>query len=696
MSSHERARHLLAGVLSLASLVPAARAIESITIDTAQIEGLGLDARGVSLRLGAGQGAPSAELAIEELTLPEPIGRVRGLRAHCDALRIAGGSYECTGGTLRFAPAGGRQSTMPPPGNVIELQGRVRFDGTARALDLDVDVIDAGGAPLTARATLASGRWTLDLNASRYAVTSLAGWLGTLVDLTGAEAPAGTIALEAHAEGGAEIESLRVRAALNTVTISAFGERLAAQALDGGVDVDAKRRGDGFATDIALRATAGQVYADPWFVDAAAHPFSISGAGDLAPALQRLTLSELEVDQPGVLVGTGGAVIEPGAVRSLVLDLDEARLPGAYDIYLQPLLIGTVLDELDTQGGATGRIEIVEGMPVAVDVELADVHAEDRAGRFGAYGVSGPVRWAANAPSAQVSDLRYAGAAIYGIPFDAGRMRIESARGALRILDTPLRLSLLDGALSIHTLALRGLGSDDVEADFDAVLEPVDVARLTSALGWVPFSGTLSGRLPTLRYAGGVVTLGGALEAEIFGGHMSLDGLRIEQPLGVLPSMRADVRMRDIDLERLTSTFSFGHMTGKLHVDILGIELLDWQAERFDARIWTPEDDDSRHRISQRAVKSIASIGGGATAELSTRIVRIFDEFNYDRIDLRCVMRDQVCAMDGIATKGAGYYILRGRGLPRLDVVGFERTVSWPALSQAVWSAARSGDVVIQ
>jgi hypothetical protein len=90
----------------------------------------------------------------------------------------------------------------------------------------------------------------------------------------------------------------------------------------------------------------------------------------------------------------------------------------------------------------------------------------------------------------------------------------------------------------------------------------------------VPFSGTLSGRLPTLRYADGVVTLGGALEAEIFGGHVSLDGLRIEQPLGVLPSMSADVRMRDIDLERLTSTFSFGHMTGKLHADILGIELL--------------------------------------------------------------------------------------------------------------------------
>jgi hypothetical protein len=59
-------------------------------------------------------------------------------------------------------------------------------------------------------------------------------------------------------------------------------------------------------------------------------------------------------------------------------------------------------------------------------------------------------------------------------------------------------------------------------------------------------------------------------------------------------------------------------------------------------------------------------------------------------------MRDQVCAMDGIAAKGKGYYILRGKGLPRIDVIGFERSVSWPALSLAVWSAARSGDVIIE
>jgi hypothetical protein len=102
MSSSERIRCLLAGVLSFASLVPTAHAIEAITIDTARIEGLGLDARGVNLRLEAGGDAPGAELTIEELTLPAPIGRIRSVRAHCDALRIVGDSYDCDGGSAQL------------------------------------------------------------------------------------------------------------------------------------------------------------------------------------------------------------------------------------------------------------------------------------------------------------------------------------------------------------------------------------------------------------------------------------------------------------------------------------------------------------------------------------------------------------------------------------------------------------------
>jgi hypothetical protein len=332
-------------------------------------------------------------------------------------------------------------------------------------------------------------------------------------------------------------------------------------------------------------------------------------------------------------------------VRSLVLDLDEADLPGLYEIYLQPVFIGTSLDELDTQGQARGHVEFANGALVAADLRLEGVHAEDRHGRFAVYGVSGDARWRHDPAAPTISDLHYTGAALYGVPFDAGRLRLESAGPAMHVLDTPVRVALLDGALVIHTLALRGLDSDDVEADFEATLEPVNVAKLTSALGWVPFAGTLSGRLPTLRYATGVLTLGGALEAEVFGGHIRIDGLRVEEPLGVLPTLHADIRMRDIDLERLTSTFSFGHMTGRLHADVLGLEAVDGVRALRCAHLRTTTQPPPHPPARVQASPPWGGVG-------DTRASRVYDEFNYDRVDLSCQMRDQVCAMDGLAARG--------------------------------------------
>jgi hypothetical protein len=58
-------------------------------------------------------------------------------------------------------------------------------------------------------------------------------------------------------------------------------------------------------------------------------------------------------------------------------------------------------------------------------------------------------------------------------------------------------------------------------------------------------------------------------------------------------------------------------------------------------------------------------------------------------------MREQVCEMSGIEAAGDGYYILRGRGLPRIDVIGYERAVSWPAFATALIDAARTGEFVI-
>ena len=117
----------------------------------------------------------------------------------------------------------------------------------------------------------------------------------------------------------------------------------------------------------------------------------------------------------------------------------------------------------------------------------------------------------------------------------------------------------------------------------------------------------------------------------------------------------------------------------------------------MDMRFYTPPDDRSQHRISQRAVENLASVGGGgAAAVLSTGFLQFFDVFAYDRIGLRCVLADNVCRMSGVGPagsgpQGTGYYLVKGRGVPRIDVVGFRDTVSWPRLVQQLAAITRSG-----
>ena len=106
-----------------------------------------------------------------------------------------------------------------------------------------------------------------------------------------------------------------------------------------------------------------------------------------------------------------------------------------------------------------------------------------------------------------------------------------------------------------------------------------------------------------------------------------------------------------------------------------------WQPVAFDARFATPEDDNSRHRISQKAVDNLSSIGGGVGGALSRTFLGVFEEFPYDKIGLSCRLENGVCAMGGVAPAANGYYLVKGRFLPpRIDVVGYANQVDWHTL----------------
>jgi hypothetical protein len=155
------------------------------------------------------------------------------------------------------------------------------------------------------------------------------------------------------------------------------------------------------------------------------------------------------------------------------------------------------------------------------------------------------------------------------------------------------------------------------------------------------------------------------------------------------------VEVRRLDLERVTRAFSFGRITGRLDGDVRGLSLLAWSPVAFDARLYSTPGYDGARRISQRAIDSLSRIGGAPVGALSRGFLGLFDDFAYDRVGIGCVLRDGVCEMDGVEpakSEGgvAGYYLVKGRLLPRIDVIGYARRVSWDSLVAQLQAAQAS------
>jgi hypothetical protein len=293
--------------------------------------------------------------------------------------------------------------------------------------------------------------------------------------------------------------------------------------------------------------------------------------------------------------------------------------------------------------------------------------------------LNGHVQWATN--EELPSDLHWKGAQVFGISGGQARLPFAAWGSNFRLLE-PTELPIFDGGLAVRTLQVRELGKPSMALQFEAELRPISMAKLSTAFGWPEFAGTLSGRIPQVSLENNVLKVGGDLEARAFGGNIVVNGLQLRDPLGKYPRLNANARMRDLDLEAVTGTFEFGTITGRLDGDVRDLELFRWAPVRFDARLYTPRNDRSRRIISQRAVNNLSNIGGGGggvTAALSSGFLKFFQNFRYERIGLSCRLDREICYMDGVepADTALRYYIVKGAGIPRIDIIGNAHLVSW-------------------
>ena len=178
----------------------------------------------------------------------------------------------------------------------------------------------------------------------------------------------------------------------------------------------------------------------------------------------------------------------------------------------------------------------------------------------------------------------------------------------------------------------------------------------------------------------------------MFDGLITIAQLRLDDPLGIAPRLNAEIGIEGIDLAALTSVVDIGRIEGRLNGLIRDRELISWRPTRFDARLFTPPDSTDRRRISQRAIETIAALGGNDMGSVLSRgVLSVFEEFRYRRLGLGCRLANGVCQLNGVApAANDGFYLVEGSGLPRIDVIGYNHRIDWNELLARLQAAARS------
>ena len=679
---------VLAGVgLLLMALAPASQALDGVVLEVRELTVAGITVHDASARLDLPGGERvRVTLKAGDAALPEPAGRFTDLQLVCTRPVIAEPRFGCEEG--RFVARGGPTGSLDmsvvallrSDTGITTFSGKgLKLAGTTASLDGQLD--DKG--------------WRVKVVTGEALVSELrrfvAKWFELPKDITGD----GKVAIEGTlADAGAGL-SADVTARLSALDLTNEASTVVTDKLSAEARLRAEPSGQDTRLLVKFKGTAGELLAGPVYLNFGKNPTELEAQGNLRG--ETLSLASLRVLQKDLLDLSGSGSVNLAGETPLLtgqFKLTKVEFPAAFAAYVAITLASSVLGDAITSGSLSGELSIVDNGIASLHVLPAnlDLHADK--GLLNLVGMNGEIFWSpVGGGDAHISHIDWKSGGAYGLSGGASGIEFV-AYGTNFALTRPAKLPVFDGAIAIEHFVMGNLGAPDMEVSFKGTVEPISMPLLAKAFGWPEFSGTVAASIPGVRLKNNVLTFDGNVESQVFGGRVEGSNIRLQDPLGNFPRLFADVRARDLDLGLVTQTFEVGSITGRLEADVLGLELFGWTPQAFDARLATPKGDKSRHRISAKAVSSLSNVGGGGggvVQALQSGVLKFFDEYGYEKLGIRCKLRGDVCEMSGVEPAPNGYYIVKGAGVPRIDIVGNQGRVNWNQLMSSIATANFSG-----
>ena len=220
---------------------------------------------------------------------------------------------------------------------------------------------------------------------------------------------------------------------------------------------------------------------------------------------------------------------------------------------------------------------------------------------------------------------------------------------------------------------------------------------LTRAWGR-PLQGSARGKLNPIEISGDEIRSKGKIEADFFGGTMSIMNPGAYGIFSITPVVHLDAQWEGLLLGELTEGTPFGKVEGVLKGHARGIEIAGREPQKFDLFLETVPQEGVPQTISTKAVDNISQIGGGQSA-LTGVFASFFKEFPYEKIGIRASLENDLFRINGTIKEGGKEYIVKRGGFSGVNVVNQnpDNRISFKDMVKRVKRVTTSGgEAVVQ
>jgi hypothetical protein len=673
------------------------RAVDTGVLDVGAIAGEGWKLEGVNVAvIGLNQKKPQFLLYATKLTLSKPFNDFTLANIQCNDFTWGRDEIKCNQGraSVRSAywqsPATNFSFRLGPKLNRLKLED-ARLAGSRLSLNVETH----------------AENWQCQFSAKHIDNHLIDKLLQAnapkprSVKLKPANKKHGKLNLSGAVSGKqATLEAFSVIAEVEGVTDQTEDGKVAAEKLNLLTQFDGKKtKDDGWDWRSESKMLGGALYVDPVYLEVGTQPITLNAEGLWNNLTKQADVQLFTYKHPdaGILTGNGTAYYRNGIkVDKANVTLQSETLQGLLSTYINPFFTESPFTGVTVTGDLQANFSFIKQTLTDTSINFSRLQVKDEAGRLAIKEGTGAINWSDDPTQVKQSDLAWQRLTLKGLPLDSAKLRFTS-QGNHFSLAEKVKLPLLGGSIAIDKFSWQGKKQDEPDVSFAGSVDNVSLEALSKTLGWTPLLGNISGEIPGIDYNDKILRLDGELLIRVFDGKIKVNQLAATGLFTDFPKVFSDVEVENLDLDQLTRKFEFGNITGRLTGFINKLVLENWHPVTFFAWLGTPDNDDSRHRISQKAVKNIASIGGGGASDLLSRsFLGFFETFGYDKIGVGCYLHNGVCQMMGLEAVGQGYYLIKGGGLPRIDVLGYNPQVNWDVLVERLGRVTQSDKVIVQ